>query len=258
MARILITGSAQGLGRAAATTLLDDGHQVVVHARDTNRAAALTDLVDRGAALVVGDLASPADPSPGRSGQPARPDGRHHPQRRRLRRHAIATQPRRASAGTGGQHPRPLPTDRADRETGPADLPHQRHARQRRRQPPRPRLDHPPLERHPGLLRQQTVRHRARPRHRPPLARRDQPRRRPRLGAHPHGRPIRHRRPRTRPPHPNLARHQRRPRRPRRQVWHHHRPATVAAAARPGFQDRLLEQLADSSHQLFGSISQRS
>ena len=58
MARILITGSAQGLGRAAATTLLDDGHQVVVHARDTNRAAALTDLVDRGAALVVGDLAS--------------------------------------------------------------------------------------------------------------------------------------------------------------------------------------------------------
>jgi hypothetical protein len=31
---------------------------VVVHARDTNCAAALTDLVDRGAALVVGDLAS--------------------------------------------------------------------------------------------------------------------------------------------------------------------------------------------------------
>ncbi|TDO51509.1 short subunit dehydrogenase [Kribbella sp. VKM Ac-2527] len=41
MARILITGSAQGLGRAAATSLLDEGHQVVVHARDTNRAAAL-------------------------------------------------------------------------------------------------------------------------------------------------------------------------------------------------------------------------
>jgi len=58
VARILITGSAQGLGRAAATTLLDDGHQVVVHAHDGDRAAALTDLVDRGAALVVGDLAS--------------------------------------------------------------------------------------------------------------------------------------------------------------------------------------------------------
>jgi NAD(P)-dependent dehydrogenase (short-subunit alcohol dehydrogenase family) len=58
VARILITGSAQGLGRAAATTLLDDGHQVVVHARDTNRTAVLADLVDRGADLVVGDLAS--------------------------------------------------------------------------------------------------------------------------------------------------------------------------------------------------------
>src|SRR6478736_3321037 len=58
MSRILITGSAQGLGRSAATTLLADGHQVVVHARDTSRAAALIDLVDRGAAVVVGDLAS--------------------------------------------------------------------------------------------------------------------------------------------------------------------------------------------------------
>src|SRR6478736_4183440 len=58
MSRILITGSAQGLGRSAATTLLADGHQVVVHARDTSRAAALTDLVDRGAAVVIGDLAS--------------------------------------------------------------------------------------------------------------------------------------------------------------------------------------------------------
>jgi NAD(P)-dependent dehydrogenase (short-subunit alcohol dehydrogenase family) len=60
VARILITGATQGLGRAAATTLLADGHQVVVHARDTHRAAALTDLVDRGAALVVGDLANAA------------------------------------------------------------------------------------------------------------------------------------------------------------------------------------------------------
>lgn len=57
MARILITGSAQGLGRAAADTLLDDGHQVVVHARDTTRADTLADLIDRGADLVVGDLA---------------------------------------------------------------------------------------------------------------------------------------------------------------------------------------------------------
>jgi NAD(P)-dependent dehydrogenase (short-subunit alcohol dehydrogenase family) len=58
MARIFVTGSAQGLGRSAATNLIDHGHQVVVHARDPQRAAALADLADRGAAVVVGDLAS--------------------------------------------------------------------------------------------------------------------------------------------------------------------------------------------------------
>jgi NAD(P)-dependent dehydrogenase (short-subunit alcohol dehydrogenase family) len=58
VARILITGSAQGLGRAAANTLLDDGHRVVLHARDTHRADTLTDLVDRGAEVVVGNLAN--------------------------------------------------------------------------------------------------------------------------------------------------------------------------------------------------------
>lgn len=58
MARVLVTGSAQGLGRSAATTLIEQGHAVVVHARDHQRAAALTDLANRGAAVVVGDLAS--------------------------------------------------------------------------------------------------------------------------------------------------------------------------------------------------------
>jgi NAD(P)-dependent dehydrogenase (short-subunit alcohol dehydrogenase family) len=57
MARVFITGSADGLGRAAAQTLLDDGHEVVIHARNTDRLAAVRDLVDRGAAAVVGDLA---------------------------------------------------------------------------------------------------------------------------------------------------------------------------------------------------------
>ena len=57
MARILVTGSADGLGRAAAQTLLDEGHEVVVHARNGDRVGALRDLVERGAAAVVGDLA---------------------------------------------------------------------------------------------------------------------------------------------------------------------------------------------------------
>ncbi|MEV4346979.1 SDR family NAD(P)-dependent oxidoreductase [Actinoplanes sp. NPDC049596] len=35
MAHVFITGSADGLGRATAATLLDEGHKVVVHARST-------------------------------------------------------------------------------------------------------------------------------------------------------------------------------------------------------------------------------
>jgi NAD(P)-dependent dehydrogenase (short-subunit alcohol dehydrogenase family) len=58
MARILVTGSADGLGREAARTLLDEGHDVVVHARSRERLPAA--LLDRGAAAVVGDLADQA------------------------------------------------------------------------------------------------------------------------------------------------------------------------------------------------------
>lgn len=44
MPRIFITGSADGLGRAAAGVLIGDGHDVVLHARTRERAAALSDL----------------------------------------------------------------------------------------------------------------------------------------------------------------------------------------------------------------------
>jgi NAD(P)-dependent dehydrogenase (short-subunit alcohol dehydrogenase family) len=57
MARIVITGSADGLGRATAATLLGDGHDVIVHARSAQRLTAVQDLLDRGASGVVGDLA---------------------------------------------------------------------------------------------------------------------------------------------------------------------------------------------------------
>ncbi|MBM7808498.1 NAD(P)-dependent dehydrogenase (short-subunit alcohol dehydrogenase family) [Geodermatophilus bullaregiensis] len=56
MSRIFITGSADGLGRATAQTLLGGGHEVVVHARSEARLAAVGELVDRGAVPVVGDL----------------------------------------------------------------------------------------------------------------------------------------------------------------------------------------------------------
>ena len=58
MARVFITGSADGLGRLAAQTLLDDRHEVVVNVRNSDRVEAVGDLVDRGAAVVVGDLAN--------------------------------------------------------------------------------------------------------------------------------------------------------------------------------------------------------
>jgi len=56
MARVFITGSADGLGRLAAQTLLDDGHDVVVHVRNSDRVEAVRDLVERGAEVVVGDI----------------------------------------------------------------------------------------------------------------------------------------------------------------------------------------------------------
>jgi NAD(P)-dependent dehydrogenase (short-subunit alcohol dehydrogenase family) len=58
MARVFITGSTDGLGHAAATALIDEGHQVVLHARSRQRASAVDDLASRSAGVVVGDLSS--------------------------------------------------------------------------------------------------------------------------------------------------------------------------------------------------------
>lgn len=57
MARVFITGSADGLGFLAARTLLDEGHRVVVHVRSSGRLDAVAPLVSNGAEVVVGDLA---------------------------------------------------------------------------------------------------------------------------------------------------------------------------------------------------------
>jgi len=56
--RVLVTGSTQGLGRATAEELINRGHQVVVHARNRDRASSVEALTARGAHLVVGDLSS--------------------------------------------------------------------------------------------------------------------------------------------------------------------------------------------------------
>ncbi|SIO84958.1 SDR family NAD(P)-dependent oxidoreductase [Nocardiopsis sp. JB363] len=57
MSRILITGSTDGVGRATAAALLDEGREVVVHARTPQRLAAARELTSRGVSSVVGDLA---------------------------------------------------------------------------------------------------------------------------------------------------------------------------------------------------------
>jgi NAD(P)-dependent dehydrogenase (short-subunit alcohol dehydrogenase family) len=57
MARVFITGSTDGLGRAAAASLLEAGHELIVHARTSRRIPAVQHLLDRGAQCVVGDLA---------------------------------------------------------------------------------------------------------------------------------------------------------------------------------------------------------
>jgi NAD(P)-dependent dehydrogenase (short-subunit alcohol dehydrogenase family) len=59
--RIFITGSTDGLGRAAARLLMSEGHDVVLHARDRGRAAALSDLAADAAGVVTGDLSSAAE-----------------------------------------------------------------------------------------------------------------------------------------------------------------------------------------------------
>jgi NAD(P)-dependent dehydrogenase (short-subunit alcohol dehydrogenase family) len=61
MSIVFITGSTDGLGRAAAQSLLHCGHQVVLHARSADRAATLAGLASQSAVAVIGDLRSAAE-----------------------------------------------------------------------------------------------------------------------------------------------------------------------------------------------------
>jgi NAD(P)-dependent dehydrogenase (short-subunit alcohol dehydrogenase family) len=61
MARIFVTGSTDGLGLAAARTLIGEGHDVVLHARSAERATAVAELAERAAGVVTGDLSRADD-----------------------------------------------------------------------------------------------------------------------------------------------------------------------------------------------------
>jgi NAD(P)-dependent dehydrogenase (short-subunit alcohol dehydrogenase family) len=58
VARVLITGSADGLGKMAAELLIAQGHQVVLHGRNEKRAKEALEAVPKAEAAVVGDLGS--------------------------------------------------------------------------------------------------------------------------------------------------------------------------------------------------------
>jgi len=58
MARVFITGSSDGLGRMAAELLLEQGHRVVLHARNEQRAKDTKQAVPGAETVVTGDLSS--------------------------------------------------------------------------------------------------------------------------------------------------------------------------------------------------------
>ncbi|WP_346318070.1 SDR family NAD(P)-dependent oxidoreductase [Chitinophaga sp. YIM B06452] len=58
MARIFITGSADGLGQLAAQSLVDKGHRVVLHARNAARARQALQATPGAESVLTGDLSS--------------------------------------------------------------------------------------------------------------------------------------------------------------------------------------------------------
>lgn len=58
MSRVFVTGSADGLGLMAARLLIEDGHEVVLHARTERRADEASADATGAATVLVGDLSS--------------------------------------------------------------------------------------------------------------------------------------------------------------------------------------------------------
>ena len=61
MARIFVTGSADGLGQLAARRMVEDGHRVVLHARNDKRAKEALAAVPGAETAIAGDLSSIAE-----------------------------------------------------------------------------------------------------------------------------------------------------------------------------------------------------
>jgi NAD(P)-dependent dehydrogenase (short-subunit alcohol dehydrogenase family) len=61
VARIFVTGSADGLGQLAARRMVGDGHRVVLHARNARRAKEALDALPGAETAIAGDLSSIAE-----------------------------------------------------------------------------------------------------------------------------------------------------------------------------------------------------
>jgi NAD(P)-dependent dehydrogenase (short-subunit alcohol dehydrogenase family) len=123
MTRIFITGSTEGLGSAAALALLDDGHEVFLHARNPSRAASMGDLADRGSGVVIGDLGSAEETHDVADQVNAigRMDAVIHNAGIYIDSQRVAT-PRGTRAHAGCQRSSALRVDRRDRASRPTDL----------------------------------------------------------------------------------------------------------------------------------------
>ena len=63
MARVFVTGSSDGLGKMAAQLLVEQGHRVVLHARNEQRARDAHTAVPQAEAVLIADLSVSSRPA---------------------------------------------------------------------------------------------------------------------------------------------------------------------------------------------------
>ncbi len=239
MSRILVTGSSDGIGRMTARLLVERGHRVVLHARNTARARVAADAVPGAEAVLTGDLSSLAETRA--LAAAANASGRFDAV---IHNAAVGFRERRRIETVDG-----LAHVFAVNTLGPyvltalmtrpraAGLRQLRAASPRRHHPRGPELGAATLARQPGLFGYQAARRAARLRGGAALAGGAVQRNRAGLGADQDGRRARDRRPRPGASDPGLARDVRRCRRVR-----HRRlllPRAPAQAARRHRRPRL-------------------